>query len=211
MFPFDPDAIIDSLAELAPVPEPSFPELEIELHEYQPRPDSQLNSISAPWAATRDSLEMLSAALSGMDRTNTQYRRLYRDFRDLYSRLMQRGAAREASIRELLSDDADLARRAESAADSVRSWEAAHLVAYSSIVGERIREFGWSPEPMTTDSTGRIDIALPPGSWWILARRRHPTNPYLEYYWHQAVHSSRWVRIMIVTLDQDNALLRWRH
>lgn len=211
ILPFDPDELLDSLESAAAVPKPSFPELEASLRSYQRRTNEEFAEVSETWHSTRDSVEDLSRRLLEIDRASARYRARYRDFRELYSRLMRRGAERDATIWSLTAQDRDLAGRAGAAADSIRLWEASNLREYPRLASERLEDLGRPAATVVTDEEGGALLSLAPGRWWLLAKMKHPANPFLEYHWNQPIHTRGWMKLAVVPLDDHNARLRFRH
>ncbi len=211
ILPFNPDRLLDSLESAADAPKPSFPELEASLRSYRRRTNGEFEEAGQEWNATRDSVEDLSRRLSEIDRASGRYRMLYREFRELYSRLLRRGAERDAAIRSLTVRDRDLGRRAGAAADSIRLWEARNLREYPRLAGERLEDLGRPGTTVVTDERGGAVLSLAPGRWWLLAKMKHPENPFLEYHWNEPIHTRGWMKLVVVPLDDLNARLRFRH
>ncbi len=211
ILPFDPDELLDSLERAAAAPKPSFPELETSLRSYTRRTDVEFAEASETWNSTRDSVADLSRQLLEIDRASALYRARYRDFRELYSRLMRRGAERDATIRSLTAQDRHLAGRAGAAADSIRLWEARNLREYPRLASERLEDLGRPATTAVTDEEGGAVLSLAPGRWWLLAKMKHPENPFLEYHWNQPIHTRGWMKLAVVPLDDHNARLRFRH
>ncbi len=211
ILPFDPDELLDSLESAADAPKPSFPELEASLRTYRRRTDGEFADASETWHATRDSVEDLSRQLFEIDRASALYRARYRDFRELYSRLMRRGAERDVAIRSLTAQDRQLAGRAGAAADSIRLWEARNLREYPRLASERLEDLGRPAATVVTDEEGGALLGVAPGRWWLLAKMKHPENPFLEYHWNELIHTRGWMKLAVVPLDDHNARLRFRH
>jgi hypothetical protein len=209
-YPFDPDRILDSLAALASVPRPQFPELEQELATYQPANDSRLQDASRPWLALRDTVAALSDSLNGMDRRSPAYAPMYERFRQLYARLAQRAAERDAALRAVNGDHVDLARRAQAAAESLRVWELEAFAAYAEAAQTALQHSGHAVYDPSTNEAGAVELELPPGNWWLIARWTDPHNPFQEYYWNVPLRSSGWLPLWVPLMD-GNSRRRWRH
>ncbi len=181
VYPFDPDRILDSLAALASVPRPQFPELEQELAAYEPANDTRLQEASRPWLALRDTVAALSDSLNGMDRRSPAYATMYERFRQLYQRLAQRAAERDAALRTVNGDHVDLARRAQAAAESLRVWEHEAYAAYAEAAQTALQYSGHTVYDPSTDEEGALELELPRGDWWLIARWTDPHNPFQEY------------------------------
>lgn len=187
-WPYDPQRLLDSLAELAPVPRPDFSELEAELLAFV-RPEFQVNDAATrAWAAVRDSVRQLSDSLLGADdRASASYRAAYERFRRLYERLLLRTANRDAGVRDLTSEVRELATRAGRAADSLRAWEREAYADADSAAAWATAAAGKAAVTGMVDEDGRAEFRLPRGRWWIEGRAPHPDNPFLEYRWGVAL------------------------
>ena len=208
--PFDPRALLDSLALAADQPAPAFPGLEAELRAFQAPPPTDLGEAGRVWAATRDSLVRLADSLRGVDRRAPGYRAAYSRYSALYQRLAQRGAAREAVMRDLTGAVRDLARRAGRAADSLRRWEGMAYATFDSLAALTVSRAGREPVRAVPDNDGRATFELPAGAWWITLQRPHPANPFLEYVWVVPVDSRAGLPFGVPLLER-NATMRWRH
>ncbi len=209
-YPFDPDRILDSLTALASEPPPQFPELESELADYEPANDERLQQASRPWLALRDTIAALSDSLNRMDRRSPAYARMYDQFRQLYDRLAQRAAERDAALREINGDHVELARRAQTAAESLRVWEHDAFASYAEAAQVTLLRSGRSVVEAPTDEAGEIELELPRGEWWLIARWPDPHNPFQEYYWNVPLRSTGWFPVRVPLMD-GNSLRRWRH
>ena len=212
--PFDPSALLDSLANAAPRPRPAFPELETRLRNYQAAdvaetPDPASGSAAAASRATRDSVLRLSAALKRMDRAAPGYREAYAHFRDLYARYSAREAARENAARRDRSGERSLAEQATRAADSLRMWERVAYRDFPRLAVERTAATGRAPQRVSTDSAGRATLDLTRGGWWLSARLADPSNPFLEYHWDVGLTTAGLP--FAIPLSPLNAETRWRH
>ena len=205
--PYDPEALLTTLA--AGLSKPTFPIMQLEIANYALPDVEGIDSVSAELEAYRDSVEEAADALFFIDRESPRYRTLYGQFRELYSRFVGVSRRNERITRSLLSQDRDLARRVEAAADSLRTWEenayarldsaTAVLTGHAAVVSGR------------TDESGQATLTLPVGKWWITARLPHPANPFLEYSWNRRITISSWKINYRLPLSMKDALIRWRH
>lgn len=208
--PFDPTALLDSLALAADAPPPAFPALEAEVRAFRAPPPADLGEAGARWAAARDSLARLADSLRGLDREAPGYRAAYGRFRTLYGRLAQLSAARDAALQSITGEVRDLARRAGRAADSLRRWESVAYAAFDSLAARRIRETGREPVRAVPGADGVAALELAEGAWWIALHLPVPDNPFLEREWLVPVVSRAGLPFG-VPLAEVNATLRWRH
>ena len=208
--PFDPQALLDSLALAAQEPAPAFPELEAELRAFQAPPPTDLGAAGRIWAATRDSLVMLGDSLRAVDRRSAGYRAAYGRFRALYQRLAERGAARDAALQTVTGAVRDLARRAGRAADSLRRWEATAYAAFDSLAALAVERTGLEPVHAVPDADGVARLDLGSGAWWIVLTLPQLGNPFVERVWHVPVVSRAGFPFG-VPVHESNAAIQWRH
>jgi len=208
--PFDPDAILDSLAGIAVDPSPTFSALEEALFAFEPSNDTALAAINEPWLALRDSAATLSESLQAMDRAGPAYAAAYEQFRALYAEFTRRTAQRDRELSALDGNAVKLARWAQAAADTLRTWERTAYAAYDSLASAALTASGGEAHTLTTEMDGEAHVTLEPGMWWLVVRRADTENPFLEYYWNVPVQVNGLVPT-VLTLTEHHALLRWRH
>lgn len=180
------------------------------MHEYhRPEPDPY-EEINRPWLALRDTVRALADSLIERDRAEPGYAADYERFRALYARLAQRAAERDRALRDVNGDHLDLARRAATAADSLRAWEYQAYAGYPDAAAAAVVRSGRSVVEGTTDRHGALTLQVQPGRWWLVARTPDPANPFLEYYWNVSVTATRVVPVRL-PLSSNNAAKRWRH
>ncbi len=207
--PFDPDRIIDSLEALAETERPDFTDLEAEMLAYQPPEDDRFEELSRPWRALRDTVQHLADSLNTIGRSAPGYATQYTRFRQLYARLAQRAAARDDALQRLGGDQMDLARRAATAAESLRTWEHQTYASYAEIAGDEVLRSGREVAEATTNEDGEVHRTLAPGRWWLVARYADPENPFMEHYWNVPVTVS--MLPVRLPLSLGNSERRWRH
>ena len=208
--PFDPLRLLDSLSATAPRPKPDFTALEAELRAYK-RPDNiPYAELNRPWLALRDSVVALSDSLLSMGRSDPGYATRYSRFRQLYARLAERASERDRAVREVVGEDVALARRAATAADSLRSWEYEAFASYGELAAAAVARADRDVVEGRTDSKGVLELEVQPGRWWLVARRPDPDNPFMEYAWSVPVTATRVVPVR-VPLTPQRAEWRWRH
>ncbi len=208
--PFDPDAILDSLAGTAVDPWPTFSALEEAIFAFEPSDDTALAAINEPWLALRDSVAALSELLQAMDRADPAYAVAYEQFRALYAEFTRRTAQRDRELSTLDGDAVKLARWAQAAADTLRTWERIVYATYDSLASASLTASGREAHTLTTETHGEAHVTLEPGMWWLVVRRADTENPFLEYYWNVPVQVNGLVPT-VLTLTEHHALLRWRH
>jgi hypothetical protein len=207
--PYDPTRILDSLAALDSLPRPDFTSLEREVRAFEPPAFAKDDPAVVALAATRDSVRRLADSLRAIGRTAPAYGTAYGRFRALYRRLVDRAAARDASLREVTADVRSLAERAGRAADSLRAWEQDAYGGYDSAAALALAASGRTALTATTGPDGWADFELPRGRWWLLLRLPHPENPFLEYRWRVPVVAAGFP--FRVPLSSANWQVEWRH
>lgn len=211
LFPFDIDALIDSLAAASDFPPPDLSELEEEIRRVRPTPPLGVEALEQEWADARRNVAHLADSLAGADRATPSYSAAYARLRTLYADLTAREFALERRLREIMStDQATIAARARDGSDSLRRWEAEALSGLSDAVLAKINETGREPITLGDLSDTRIRQSLPPGSWWAVIRLPHPESPFLEYYWSVPFTTNRLIPV-IVPIGTSQASVRWRH
>jgi hypothetical protein len=208
--PFDPAQLLDSLRAVAPWPKPDFGDLEAELREYERPDNAQYAELNLPWLALRDTVVALSDSLMAMDRSEPGYATRYARFRQLYARLAERASERDRALRDVAGEDVALARRAASAADSLRAWEYEAFASYGELAAAAVIRAERGVAEGETDNAGMLELEIEPGRWWLVARRPDPNNPFMEYFWSVPVTATRVVPVR-VPLTPQNAQWRWRH
>lgn len=208
--PFDPEAILDSLAVNTADPQPTFAVLEAELFAFEPSDDEALAAINEPWLALRDSVADLSESLQAMDRAGAAYAAAYERFRTQYAAFTLRTAQRDRELSTLDGNAVELARWAQAAADTLRTWERRVYAPYDSLASAALAASGKEAHALTTDAQGTVHVTLEPGTWWLVVRRADTENPFLEYYWNARVRVNGLVPT-VFPLTERHARRRWRH
>jgi hypothetical protein len=207
--PYDPERLLDSLANLAPAPAPDYAALEAELLAFRRPSYQEDDAATRAWAAVRDSVDRLSDSLRGVDRRSPGYAAAYERFRRLYERFLQRTAARDAQVRELTGEVRDIALRAGRAADSLRAWEQDVYAATDSVAELAQAATGRAAVWGATDTAGRLSLALPPGRWWLQALKAHDENPFVEWAWNVPLTAAGFP--FRLPFPPERARARWRH
>ena len=208
--PFDPEAILESLAEAAEEPKPDFSDLEAALLQFVPSDNAAIAAINAPWLALRDTITAAADSLQRTDRRTAAYAAAYDRFRNLYARFTLRTAERDRALEGLEGNDVRLARWAQAAADSLRDWERNAFAPYDSLAGEALVASERGIAVGVTDHDGGVELKLPAGLWWVVARVPDAANPFAEYHWNVAVRVNSLVPTAL-PLTVRGTTKRWRH
>lgn len=208
--PFDPDRLLDSLAGASSHPLPEFPELALEMADYQRPGEAALNNIGSEWHATHDSVTQLADSLNHVSHRSPGYTAAYERLRQLYQRLAQRAVERDAALREQVGEDRELATRAAAAADSLRVWQNAAYADFADLADSALARSGRDRIELVTDGDGNAELVLEPGAWWLIAKWPHQENPFMEYYWNVPLVVNA-LGPRVVPLYPGNLVTRWRH
>ena len=210
VLPYDHERLLDSLTAAAATPRPTFAALERQFDSYR-LPDAQaLRSQDQEWQATRDSVRRLADSLNAAGRDARGYAPAYQRLGELYRRLTQQTAEREARWRDQIGPHRNLAAEAAAAADSIRAWERVAFADYPMLAELAALRTWREHHEVVTGANGIARVTLGPGRWWVTARLRDPDNPYQEYFWNIPLVAGRFGPRR-VPLPLESAQRRWRH
>ena len=182
MFPFDRDAIFDSLTAAAPTPEPAIPDSVRDAQNQVAAAQQAWRDTEARWNVLRDTLQTLTEVLDQMSRAQGQYRILFRDFQDLddeYSRVEGR---RDTAFEEFTSLQAASMSAAEETRLLRERWADEAFAEVDDAMALKERASGLSTLYDTTDASGVADgFEARAGDYWVTARYE---LPYTELYWN---------------------------
>lgn len=201
--PYDAPSILDSLERAASTPRPDYTALEADLRNYQRKNSDSITNLSAEWGQARRAVAELADSLNAMDRGSADYGVAFGRFRTAHDALSREEIGFEGRMWRELRGDRDLATRAGAAADSLRRWEREAYRDFTTVLA------GLEPVSTTTDSLGYAHLELPPGRWWLVARRPDPQNPFMEFVWNVPLVVSSIVPVA-TPLSGHNVTLRWR-
>jgi hypothetical protein len=188
LVPFDRDFIFDSLTQVAPTPEPQFPE------ELMARRDSllvfqqQWRDAEAEWLALREQLSNIVDEMAAYNPAETRYQELFRQFDQAEGRYQAAERRKDQAFARF--DELQQATFAElqDANAQLEAWADEAYAPYGQIVQDRLRESRRQILADTTDATGRARFRPNPGSWWVHTRYQLPT---VELYWNVPVQVDR--------------------
>ena len=208
--PFNPDQILDSLAQTSTASRPAFPELEAEMAAYVRPAEAVVRGIGAGWLDAMDEVKHLADSLNRVSPSSPGYAAAYDRLRMQYRQLAQRAVERDREFRVHMGDDRDLASRASAAADSLRRWENEVFVAFPELADSALARSGRPIHTGMTDEAGKVEFTLSSGRWWLIARWNDPENPFTEHYWNVALRMSV-LGPRKTQLYSNNSTSRWRH
>jgi hypothetical protein len=182
MFPYNRDAIFDSLTAVAATPEPAIPDSVLDAQNQVAAAQQAWRDSEARWNVLRDTLQTLTEELDQLSRGQAQYRLLFRDFQDLddeYSRV-ERG--RDAAFENFTSLQAASMAAAEETRLLREAWADEAFVEVGAAMALHERASGLSTLWDTTDASGIADgFEAQAGDYWVTARYE---LPYTELYWN---------------------------
>ncbi|CAN5639024.1 hypothetical protein BH23GEM11_BH23GEM11_20470 [soil metagenome] len=201
LFPFDRDALFDSLTAAAPSPEPGFPEeLELVQDSLFAAQEAQREAESE-WLALRERLGEISREMEEYSPAEGQYQVLFTEFNTLEGRVtaaerrQDEAFAQVEEIRSRVLGDLAQARIRQ------EQWEDEAFANYPEILEARLRESRQVIMHDTTDAMGQATFRPAPGEWWVHARYILPTQ---ELYWNIRVDVERGDPLQ-VRLSRENA------
>jgi len=188
LFPFDRDAMFDSLARMAPTPEPAIPDSVTAAQAEVQTAQLRWRELDGSWGTLRDSLQTISDAMEGLSRGQAQYRLLFSDFGDMETQLGRVEAQRDRAFTDFTS----LQEQSIAAADEIRirrnNWADEAFVDVGDVIGNKLAITGMEIMYDTTGANGVTQFELPPGEWWVSARYE---LPFTELYWNERIEVTR--------------------
>lgn len=185
MYPFDRDAVFDSLTQAYPTPEPAVPpELTAARAEVQAAQE-EWNEANRRWAILRDTLTKLSETLETLPRTDAQYIVLFREYNDFDSEY----AAAEREVNAAFTRFDSLQQGTIRSSDSIRilqeNWADEAFADVGDVFRAKQVATGLDILADTTDASGVAVLEARPGQYWVNARYE---LTYSELYWNVPVN-----------------------
>ena len=185
MFPYDRDALFDSLTAAAERPEPAIPDSVLDAQNQVATAQQSWREMEARWSILRDTLQTISAELEQLSRGQAAYRALFRDFGDMESELADVERQRDAAFENFTS----LQSASMAAAEQIRvrrdQWADDAFTDVTLVMSLAERASGLSAMSDTTDASGLADgFLVNAGDYWVNARYE---LPYTELYWNVPV------------------------
>lgn len=201
LFPFDRDALFDSLSRAASVPEPAIPDSVLEAQAQVQAAQAQWRTLEARWNTLRDTLQTITDAMEGLSRGQARYRMLFNDFEDMESEYNQVERQRDQAFRAFTS----LQEQSITAADAIRirreTWADEAFADIGAAIDAKLEASGSEIMYDTTDASGIVQFEVSPGEWWVSARYE---LPFTELYWNERIDLSRGEPFPL-TLNRGNA------
>ena len=205
LYPFDRDAVFDSLARAYPTPEPAIPpELEAARADVQAA-QAQWDESQRRWAILRDTLQKINSTLEGLPRSSADYIMLFREYNDFDAEYSQV----ERQVERTFARFDSLQQGTIRASDSIRilqdQWADEAFAEIGDVFRNKQLESGLDAVVDTTDASGVArNIAVRPGQYWVNARYE---LTYSELYWNVQVNVEGGDPVE-VRLNRANALER---
>ena len=188
LLPYDRDQVFDSLTDVADTPEPQIPDDLLAMRDEIAAAQRQWLDNETQWNTLRDTLAKLNSAMEGLNRGESQYRRIFNEWSDLnaqYERAERRVAADFARFESLQA--AGIGRM-----DSMRvaqaNWADQAFADVDMVFGAKMEMSGLDQAADTTGVEGVAQFEVPPGRYWVYARYE---RPYDELYWNEPVDVAR--------------------
>ena len=185
MFPYDRDAIFDSLTTAATTPEPPIPDSVLDAQNQVAAAQQAWRDTEARWNVLRDTLQTLTEELDQLSRGQAQYRILFRDFQELDEEYVRVERQRDASFENFTSLQAASVAAAEVTRVLREQWADEAFAEVGEVMAFKERASGLTTLYDTTDASGIADgFEAKAGEYWITARYE---LPYTELYWNVPV------------------------
>ncbi len=201
LFPFDRDALFDSLSRVASTPEPAIPDSVLQAQARVQAAQEQWTTLEGRWNTLRDTLQTITDAMEGLSRGQAQYRLLYRDFEDLETQYNRVERQRDRAFRDFTS----LQEQSIAAADAIRirreNWADEAFAEIGVVIEAKLLASGMEIMYYTTDANGLVQFEVSPGEWWVSARYE---LPFTELYWNEPIDLARGEPFPL-TLNRVNA------
>lgn len=201
LFPFDRDALFDSLGRAASTPEPAIPDSVLEAQVQVQAAEAQWRTLETRWNTLRDTLQSISDAMDGLSRGQARYRMLFRDFQDMESEYNRVESQNARAFRNFTT----LQEQSIEAAASIRirreNWADEAFVDVGASIEAKLRASGMAIMYDTTDANGLVQFEVKPGEWWVSSRYE---LPFTELYWNQRIELTRGEPFPL-TLSRGNA------
>lgn len=188
LFPFDRDAVFDSLSRAASSPEPAIPDSVLQAQSQVQEAQGRWRDLQVRWNTLRDTLQTISSALEGLSRAQARYRLLFNDFQDLeadYNRV-------ERQVDRAFRDFTTLQEQSIAAADQIRirreNWADEAFVDVGLVIAAKLEASGLEILYDTTDANGIARFEAASGGWWVSARYE---LPFTELYWNERIDLTR--------------------
>ena len=205
LLPYDRDVIFDSLAQAYPEPEPQIPDSIADLQERVRVAQQQWQEAETRWGTLRDSLQVISEQMEGLDQSSGEYFALFQDFNDLEGEVNDLYEESRTQFEEFESLQNRLSQQSREISIQRRAWADDAFAAVDSVIMARLDESGLEERADTTTAQGVARFSgVAPGQWWVHARY---DRAYDELYWNEPIEVARGEEVT-VRLTEENAEVR---
>ena len=204
LYPFDRDAVFDSLAAAAATPEPEIPAELLEARARVAELQGVWQSARLEWQTLRDNLQRINSELEGLNRAETRYVQLFNEFRDMEGRVSGAERRSEAAFTEFDELQRSIIQQSDEVRIMRENWADDAYADVGLVFDARLAEAGRQVLYDTTSADGVATFEVPAGQWWVSARHELPFD---ELYWNLAI-TIEGTEPMQFMLDGDNAVLR---
>ena len=205
LLPYDRDVIFDSLAQAYPEPEPQIPDSIADLQERVRVAQQEWQEAETRWGMLRDSLQVISEQMEGLDQSSGEYFALFQDFNDLEAEVSDLYDESRTQFEEFESLQNRLNQQAREISLQRQAWSDEAFAAVDSVITARLDEMGLEERADTTTAQGAVTFqGVEPGQWWVHARY---DRAYDELYWNEPVEVARGEQVT-VRLTRENAEVR---
>ncbi len=204
MFPYDRDAIFDSLTAEARDPEPAIPDSVLDAQSQVAAAQQAWRDTETRWNFLRDTLRALTDELDQLSRGQAQYRALFRVFEDLDEEYAGVERQRDAAFENFTSLQAASLAAAQEIRLLREQWADGAYADVGIAMSAHERASGLTVLYDTTDASGVAEFEAGDGEYWVTARYE---LPYTELYWNVAIVVVRGEPQQL-RLSRDNASAR---
>ena len=184
-YPFDRDALFDSLTAAFGTPEPPIPGDLLAAQEEIRTAQDAWRAAEAAWGAGRARLEQINEEIQGYNPAEARYVALFREFEDTQALVDRREREKDRAFNTFDALQQGYIQRADSMRFIQEAWADDAFADFWVAADVKMRALG---EEILADTTGAQGVSgptdVPPGQWWVHARY---ALAYSEYYWNVPV------------------------
>lgn len=205
-YPFDRDAVFDSLTSVSTTPEPQVPPELLAAQDSVASAQRAWQMAETEWQDMRDRLQTISNEIATLNRGEARYVQLFNEFRDLEGRVDAAERASQAAFQNFTALSEGVLSRAEQVRLLREQWEDDAFATVGEVFDAKAAEAGREVIYDTTGADGTAGpISAPAGQWWVFARYE---LPFEELYWNVPFTLEGSDGPMTVTLNAENAQRR---
>lgn len=203
LLPYDRDAIFDSLAREASMPEPEIPADLLAAQNQVADAQAEWQSLESEWSLLREDLVNLTSQMERLNPAEAQYRVMFMEFDEKEQRLAQVERQRDAAFEEFTSIQGSMIEQAEQVRMLREMWGDDAFADFGVVADFKIDMSGLGPVVDTTDASGSALMEAAAGQYWVYARWERSFD---ELYWNVplAVEGEP----LTFRLDESNARVR---